>query len=207
LTDAEKAAGWKLLFDGKTTAGWVALGGAPFPEKGWKAENGTLHHAAKGGGGDIITREQFDDFELVWDWKIAPGANGGLKYNLLEPTKNVGFEYQMIDDDGYPGVKGLRRNQLTGGLYDLLDPPKERTLHPPGEWNASRIVVRGNRIEHWLNGGKTAQFELGSEALKAAIAKSKFRDQPKFGEKTKSPILFQDHGDEIWLRGIKVRSF
>jgi len=204
LTDAEQAAGWKLLFDGRTTAGWVAIGKGEFPAKGWRVSDGTLHHATKGGG-DIVTSEHFQDFELAWEWKIAPGANGGLKYNLADPVQNVGFEYQMIDDAGYPKARELAPAQLTGALYALLETSSDKKLKPAGEWNASRILVKGNHVEHWLNGGKVLEFEMGGEALKAAIAKSKFRDAPKFGEKTKSPILIQDHGDECWLRGLKIR--
>ena len=206
LTPAEKADGWRLLFDGRTTAEWVASGKEEFPAKGWVVEDGTLHHAKGGGGGDIVTREMFADFELSWEWKIATGANSGLKYNLPDAKKGIGFEYQLLDDTGHPdGQVGGRLHQ-TAGLYDVLEPPAERKLNPPGEWNRSRIVVRGNHAEHWLNGAKTVEFEMGSDALKAAIAKSKFKTVAGFGEKTKSPLLLQDHGDEIWFRSIKVRT-
>jgi hypothetical protein len=206
LTPADKAAGWRLLFDGRTTAEWIASGKEEFPAKGWVVDDGTLHHAKGGGGGDIVTREMFADFELTWDWKIAAGANSGLKYNLPDSKKGIGFEYQLLDDTGHPdGQIGGRLHQ-TAGLYDVLEPPAERKLNPPGEWNHSRIVVRGNHAEHWLNGAKTVEFEMGSDALKAAIAKSKFKAVPGFGEKTKSPLLLQDHGDEIWFRSIKVRT-
>ena len=205
LTPAEKADGWRLLFDGRTTAEWITSGKEEFPAKGWVVEDGTLHHTKGGGGGDIVTREMFGDFELTWDWKISAGANSGLKYNLPDPKKAIGFEYQLLDDAGHPdGQIGGRLHQ-TAGLYDILEPSAERKLNPPGEWNRSRIVVRGNHAEHWLNGMKTVEFEMGSDALKAAIAKSKFKTVAGFGEKANSPILLQDHGDEIWFRSIKVR--
>ncbi len=202
LSDAEKAAGWKLLFDGKTNAGWVALGKTEFPG-GWVVENGLLRRADK--GGDIVTTQAFTDFELTWEWNIAKVGNSGLKYNLPDPKKNVGFEYQLIDDLNHPdGVKGGRLHQ-TGGLYDLIEPPADKKVNPPGEWNSSRLVVNGNHVEHWLNGAKTVEFEIGSDDMKARIAKSKYAKIAKFGDKTASPILLQDHGDEISFRSIKLR--
>ena len=205
LSAAEKAAGWKLLFDGKTTAGWVAIGKSAFPEKGWTVDAGALHLSKGGGGGNIVTSEAYQDFELVWDWKIADGANSGLKYNLPDPAKDIGFEYQLLDDEHHPdGVRGGRLHQ-TAGLYDIIEPAADRKVNPPGQWNTSRIVVKGNHVEHWLNGAKTVEFDMGSDALKAAVAKSKFKNVARFGEKAKSPILLQDHGDEIWVRSVKLR--
>lgn len=203
LTDAEKAAGWKLLFDGTSTAGWLGLGGKPFPAAGWVAEDGTLKHTK--GGGDIVTAEAYENFELTWEWKIAKAGNSGVKYNLPDPKKNVGFEFQLLDDVNHPdGKKGGGLHQ-TAGLYDLIEPAVGKKLNAPGEWNSCRLVVAGTKVEHWLNGAKTVEFEIGSEALKAAIAKSKYKKVPKFGEKAKSPILLQDHGDEIAFRSVKLR--
>ena len=200
LSEPEKAEGWRLLFDGRTTGGWLGLGGKAFPEKGWTVEDGALHHAKGAGGGDIVTVEAFGDFELVWEWKIGAGGNSGVKYNLPDATKGVGFEYQMIDDGGRSGPL-----HATAGLYALLEPAADAVVKPAGEWNRSRIVVKGGHAGHWLNGGKSVEFEMGGEALKAAIAKSKFREVANFGVKTRSPILVQDHGDEVWVRGMKIR--
>ena len=126
LTSKEKADGWKLLFDGKTTNGWVAIGKTAFPDKGWTVDNGVLVHAEAGGGGDVVTTDKFENFELTFDWIIGPGANSGVKYNLPDPNKNVGFEYQLIDDEHHPdGVRGGRLHQ-TGSLYDLIEPPTGR---------------------------------------------------------------------------------
>jgi 3-keto-disaccharide hydrolase len=206
LTEGEKAEGWRLLFDGKTTKGWVAIGKTEFPAKGWTIIDGALHHEKGGGGGDIVTAEHFENFELAWEWKIGAVGNSGLKYNLVDPNKAVGFEYQMIDDENHPdGIRGGRLHQ-TAALYDLLEPAANAKAHPVGEWNQSRVVLRGNHVEQWLNGAKTVEVELGSEALKAAIAKSKFKSVPNFGVKTKSPILLQDHGDEVSVRNIKIRA-
>ena len=206
LSADEKAAGWRLLFDGKTTSAWVGLGKTEFPAKGWIVEDGTLKHVAKGGGGDIVTRDQFEDFEVSWEWRVAAGANGGFKYNLPEAKKGVGCEYQLIDDGGHPDAKLAGGKRQTASLYDVLVPAADKKLLPPGEWNSSRIVVKGNHVEHWLNGGKTLEYEFGSEALKTAIAASKFKDTPGWGIKTKSPFLFQDHGDEMNIRSIKVKT-
>src|SRR5207249_9817162 len=107
----EKSSGWKLLFDGKTTAGWVAIGKTAFPEKGWSVVDGALFHTKGGGGGDIVTTESYDNFELSWEWKIGEVGNSGLKYNLPNPAKGVGFEYQMLDDERHPdGIKGDRKS-------------------------------------------------------------------------------------------------
>ena len=206
LTDAEKADGWKLLFDGKTTAGWLALGGKPFPEKGWVVAEGTLHHAKGAGGGDIVTAEAFEDFELTWEWKIGEGGNSGLKYNLPDATKGVGFEYQLLDDTKHPDAKLHDGTRMTGSLYDVIAARADKKLNAPGEWNTSRVIVKGNHVEQWLNGAKTVEFEMGGDALKTAIAASKFKPNAAFGVKTKSPILLQDHGDEISLRSVKIRA-
>ena len=206
LTDSEKTDGWKMLFDGKSTAGWLGLGGKPFPDKGWSVVAGALHHAKGAGGGDIVTAEAFEDFELAWEWKIGPVGNSGLKYNLPDPAKGIGFEYQMIDDEKHPdGLRGGRLHQ-TASLYDLIEPVANAKAKPVGQWNESRVLLRGNHVEQWLNGAKAVEFELGSDALKAAIAKSKFKSAANFGVKTKSPILLQDHGDEVTVRDIKIRA-
>jgi hypothetical protein len=205
LSDAEKSAGWKMLFDGKSSTGWRAIGKNDFPTKGWIVRDGMLSHEARGGGGDIVTAEQFEDFELAWEWKIAPAGNSGLKYNLLAPDKGVGCEYQLLDDAKNGDAKLHEGTRRTGGLYDVLAPSGSATAKPPGEWNQSRILVRGKHVEHWLNGKKTVEFEFGSDALKAAVMQSKFKTNPEWSEKRKSPILLQDHGDAIDFRNIKIR--
>jgi hypothetical protein len=201
---AEKQNDWKPLFDGKTTNGWRGFKKSDFPKQGWVIEDGVLHHQPKAGGGDIITDGSFDEFELTFDWKIAPGANSGLKYFILEERgQAIGHEYQLIDDASHPDAKhGIKRS--TAAFYDVF-PAKDAKTKPVGEWNQSRILVRGNHVEHWLNGSKTVDYELGSPATKAAVADSKFKDIKGFGEKVKGHILLQDHGDEVWFRNIKIR--
>ena len=167
LTDAEKAAGWKLLFDGKSTDGWLALGGKPFPATGWSVEEGALHHTK--GGGNIVTAASYENFEFIWDWRIAKAGNSGVKYNLPDPKKEIGFEYQMLDDVNHPdGQRGGRLHQ-TAGLYDLIEPVADKKLNPPGEWNTSRLVVAGNHVEHWLNGAKTVEFEIGRASCRERV--------------------------------------
>jgi hypothetical protein len=207
LTDDEKAAGWKLLFDGTSLDGWQPIGKAGAPVRGWTVESGILHHGKGAGGGDIVTVEQFENFEFSFEWRIAPGANGGVKYNLPDPQKGLGCEYQLLDDEKHPDAAANGRKRHTASLYDVLEPSAEKKVNAPGEWNQARIIVRGNSVEHWLNGARVLAFEFGSDSLKAAIASSKFKSSPGWGVKTKSPLLLQDHSDEVSFRNLKVRKF
>ena len=204
LTDADRKAGWRLLFDGRSTAGWKGFGKPALPAQGWIVEDGWLKHTAKGGGGDIITTELFGDFELRWDWRVAPGANSGVKYFIDEKRgAPIGHEYQLIDDALHPdALVGPKRQ--TGSLYDAL-PPGPRELHPPGTVNTSAVIVRGNHVEHWLNGHRILSYELGSAEMIAAKAASKFKNEAHWGTKFATPILLQDHGDEIAFRNIRIR--
>jgi hypothetical protein len=204
LSAEEKAAGWRLLFDGTTTTGWRSLGKKTFPEKGWDIQDQALHHVPKGGGGDIAFDEPFEHFELLIEWKVAPGANSGIKYKVEDkPGSAFGPEYQVIDDTKHADAKNPKRT--AGALYDVYA-PKERSVKPVGEYNLTRIVVQGNRIEHWLNGVKTVDAVVGSDEWKAAIAASKFAKRPEFATTAKGHICLQDHGDEVWYRNIKIRT-
>ena len=206
LTTDESTAGWKLIFDGKTLDGWQPIGKSGAPIKGWVVKDGAIFHGKAAGGGDIVTVEHYGDFELTWEWKIGAVGNSGVKYNLPNPADNIGFEYQLIDDEKHPdGVRGGRSHQ-TAALYDLIEPAAERKVKPVGEWNQSRLLVQGAHVEHWLNGVKIVEFDMGSDDLKARIAKSKYKNVANFGVKTKSPILLQDHGDEIAFRNLKLRA-
>jgi len=207
LTAAEKKAGWRLLFDGKTLDGWRGFHKETVPA-GWAVEDGCIKKVPAQGelgqaGGDMITVDQFDNFELSIDWKLAQGGNSGIKYLVSEslPPKGrsgVSFEMQVLDDERHPDAKmGIAGNRTAGALYDLIAPSGKKVLKPVGEFNEARLVVRGNHIEHWLNGVKVVEFERGSDALKAIIAKSKFKDTKGFGETAKGHILLQDHGDPI----------
>src|SRR5262249_51106143 len=215
LTPAEKSAGWKLLFDGKTWNGWRGFRREAMPEGGWVIEEGTIKRVSNKGepssnAGDIITVGQYDNFEFQIEYRISPGGNSGIKYLIAEEMvksghAGLGFELQLIDDDRHPDAKlGKSGNRTAAALYDLIS-PKNKVLHPAGEWNQVRLIIHGNHVEHWLNGAKVVEFELGSPALKALIAESKYKNIPGFGEVKKGHIILQDHGNEVWFRNIKLR--
>lgn len=210
LSAAEKKDGWKLLFDGKTFDGWRCFRSSNVFSN-WVISDDCLHHVPKDKGGhDLITKKVYGDFELEWDWKIAPRANSGVKYFINEDKTSkdpIGFEYQMIDDEHWDkkGKSLFETIQGTGSFYDMLAPHDVQTA-PIGEFNHSRIVISGTHIEHWLNGKKVNETDLGSSTLKSAIARSKFRAVPRFGEPKTGHILLQDHGDEVWFKNIKIRT-
>ncbi len=206
LTLPEKMDGWTLLFNGHDLTGWRIYGKLTPPGAGWKVEDGILKKLAKQKGGDIITTNQFNNYELVWEWRIAAGGNNGLKYLVTEARPGApGQEYQMLDDTGHPDGK-IGPKRQTASFYDVLPPAQNKVLKPVGEWNTSRILVQGNHVEHWLNGAKVLQFELGSELVKAAVAASKFKNAPKFGDKIEGHIMLTDHQDEAWFRNLKIRA-
>jgi hypothetical protein len=209
LTDAEKKAGWILLFDGHSLDGWRAYKKPDATDSRWKVVDGALTLPAKDGRDthgerDIITKDTFEQFELSADWKVAPGSNSGIKYFVLEDRDSaIGHEYQLIDDERHPDAK-VGPHRQTAAFYDVL-PANDRPVKPAGEWNNTRILVRGQTVEHWLNGKKVLQYELNSPALNAAIEKSKFKGMERFGKRQNGHILLQDHGDPIWFRSIKIR--
>ncbi len=214
LTTAEKAAGWKLLFDGKTLTGWRGFHNQQVPE-GWGVADGCITKIKTGGtaktGGDLITLDQFENFEFSVEWKLEKGGNSGIKYLVSEnlpPTgrSGVSFEYQVLDDDNHPDAKqGIAGNRTAGSLYDLIAASKDKKLNPVGEFNHSRIVVKGNHIEHWLNGIKVVEFDRSSDDYKKRVAESKFKTTKGFGEAKQGHILLQDHSDAVWYRNLKIR--
>jgi len=211
LSAKEKAAGWQLLFDGKTMAGWRGFKLDKFPDKGWKVVDGVLVHDKESGAGDIVTKEEFENFDFKLEFRLTPRANSGIKYlvneNLVKNSKQgVAFEYQVLDDELHPDAKkGKDGNRKCGGLYDLFPPAADKVVKPMGQWNEARILVEGNKVEHWLNGKKILSYTRGSAELKKAIAESKFKDIPGYGENARGRILLQDHNDEIAFRNIKIR--
>ena len=208
LTDAEKQAGWRLLFDGKSLTGWRTYKEGGKIGAGWIVEDGLLKKQAKISGGDIMTEQPVSgsvDWELSWEWRIAKNGNNGIKYFITEARKSaVGHEYQMLDDDGHPDGK-IGPHRQTAAYYDVLPPAPDKPIKPVGEWNASRVVVKGSAVQHWLNGAKVLEYELGSAALKEAVAKSKFKKIEDFGTKVTGHILLTDHNDECWFRNVKLR--
>jgi len=224
LSSVEQRDGWRLLFDGKTLNGWRAYDPQNDPAKSWSAADGCLHNAKNdgrpgSGGGDIVTVDQFTDFDFRFDWRISRGGNSGVKYFVLERLgapgavmyvgddgrSAVGHEYQVLDDAEHPDAKNGPLRQA-GSLYSLVPPTDAKRLRPVGEFNESRILVQGKHVEHWLNGARIVQYELESPALREAIEKSKYKDVPGFGTKFRTRLLLQDHGDEVWFRNLRIRS-
>jgi hypothetical protein len=168
-------------------------------------EAGTIHKLPKVAGGDLVTLETFKDFEFAWEWKLALGGNNGVKYLVDEERPSApGHEYQMLDDERHEDARrGPKRR--TAAFYDVLSTDTGATLRPAGQWNQSRLVVLGNRVEHWLNGAMVLEYELGSDWLKSAIELSKFKGVAGFGSKLRGRLMLTDHRDECWFRNLKVR--
>lgn len=205
---AQAGAGpWTWLFDGKTTAKWRSFRGEGFPKTGWTVDAEGALFVDKSGGGDIVTVDEYGDFEMRFEWKIAPGANSGVVYRVdekIEPTWASGPEYQVIDSKNYH--EPLVPEQTAGGLYALAA-PMEFVERPIGDWNEGRIVVRDGRLEHWLNGVRVAEAEWDDPAFRAKIAASKFGAMPHFAKAAKGRIALQDHGGGVWYRRIRIREF
>ena len=217
LDPDEKAQGWRLLWDGKTTRGWRSADAAAFPAKGWSFANGELSVAPQGGGGDIMTDEEFGAFELQMEFKVSAGANSGIFYLLTSPHDAasgapLGLEYQLLDDERHPDAKlGIDGNRTIASLYDIY--PRAKLMTNVGVapkidvWQHARIVARPDgTVEHWLNGIKVLEFKRGSDDFRAHVAASKFKATPGFGEAQTGRILLQDHGDAVAFRSIKIRT-
>lgn len=205
LTDAEKADGWTLLFDGKSTDNFRGYKKTEFPKEGWVVENGILKHIGGKGGGDIVTTDQYDDFEFKVDWRAAEGANSGVIYRCTEDHNfpwETGPEMQILDDARHPDGKKPRTR--AGTLYDIV-PCAVDVSRPAGEWNHARLVANGTKIEHWLNGFKVVDIDTTSDAYKKALAESKWPGMKDYNTRKKGHIDLQDHGDTVEFRNIKVR--
>ena len=217
LSAAEKNAGWKLLFDGVSSKGWIGAYKTAFPEKGWEIKDGTIsilpsNGAESANGGDIVTMEQFSAFDLSFDFKLTPGANSGVKYfvALAEANKGsaIGLEYQVLDDSLHPDAKlGRNGDRTLASVYDMIKAQKtSRFIHQPGNWNTGRVVVYpNNHVEHYLNGIKVLEYERGSQAYRDLVAISKYKVWPAFGEAKQGHILLQDHGNAVSFRSIKIK--
>lgn len=195
----------EILFDGSNVDKWRGYKRDTFPDKGWKIEDGALKAIPNGEVVDIVTKEKYDNFVLMLEWKVAPGANSGIMYRVTEDFDapwHTGAEYQILDDAKHADGKNPKTS--AGSLYALIA-PKDKELKPVGEWNRTRIVVRGNHVEHWLNGKKVVEFELGSPETTELIAGSKFKGMPKFAKQPGGHIVLQHHHDEVWFRNIRVR--
>ncbi len=223
LTPAQKLQGWELLWDGKTSEGWRGAKLEHFPEKGWSMDQGELSVESSGGhesahGGDIVTIKKYKSFILEVDFKMAEGANSGIKY-FVDPDLNtgegsaIGCEYQILDDQQHPDAKmGISGNRTLASLYDLIeadallfgqDQSKKR-FNGIQKWNRARIEVHGSKVAHYLNGIKVIEYERGTQMWKALVAYSKYANWPAFGEAESGHILLQDHGDEVSFRNVKI---
>ena len=217
LTDREIKEGWKLLFDGKTSANWMNAKTGIFPSSGWVIENGTLTvdpgtRTGEGGGGDIVTEKKFRNFELIVDFLYSQGANSGIKYFVDTERENgtlasIGCEYQILDDRLNPDAQaGLSGNHKLACLYDLIAPQNVRD-NGSSNWNRATIIVNGKKVQHWLNGQLTVEYERSGPEWQELVAKSKFRDIKGFGEGDEGRILLQDHGTVVSFKNIKIREF
>jgi hypothetical protein len=203
LTAEEQKAGWKLLFNGKSLDGWKGFKGAPVGP-GWKAVDGTLHREAA--GGDLLTADEYGDFELSLEWKVEAGGNSGIFFRSINDGDAAwwsGPEFQILDNSVHRDGK----NPLTsaGANYAVHAPVRDVTK-PVGQWNSVRLVVRGAHVEHWMNGVKLLEYELWSPDWDARVKASKFGKIPMYGRARRGHIVLQDHGDPVWFRNVKVRA-
>ncbi len=196
---------WQVLFDGKSTAAWRGFKRNSFPDKGWAIDNGALKTIVGGDRVDLVTKDKYKDFELELEWRVAPGGNSGVMYNVAEDLKeswNTGPEMQVLDDTAHRDGKDPKTS--AGALYALIA-PTGKTLRPVGEFNKARLSVRNNHVEHWLNGKKIIEYDFGSDTMKNLIAESKFKEYPRFAQEQGGHIALQHHGEEVWFRKIRIR--
>lgn len=207
LSSKEIKQGWTLLFDGQTTNGWITPAGKPV-SAGWEIKNGCLTAIKGGKGGDIITSGEYSDFELSVDFNIEPGCNSGIKYFYTKYATggNLGMEYQILDDKLAEDNK--KENHLCGSFYDVLPVnTNKKKINAPGEWNTVRIISKGKKVEHWLNGVKILEFTRGDKTYTDAVALSKFNKAvPAFGMVEKGNILLQEHGGVVSFKNIKIKT-
>lgn len=212
LTNQELAEGWQLLFNGENLDGWTSVGKNDPPFTGWEINDGilTVRKVDDKRGGDIITLDQYSDFDLKVEFKITKGANSGIKYLFKRYTKGgwLGPEYQILDDENHPDAKlGRDGNRHQAGLYDMFPPAENKKDSPIGEWNEARIVVKGSKITHYLNGQEVLTFDRFSRAYLEAYLLSKYNESdPVFGLVDKGHILLQDHGDIVSFKNIKIKT-
>ncbi|WP_367281893.1 3-keto-disaccharide hydrolase [Tunicatimonas pelagia] len=217
LTEQERQEGWTLLFDGQSISNWRGAHKETFPEQGWKIEDGELMVLASDGaesqnGGDIVTESEYSNFEFQVDFKLTEGANSGIKYFVTEGYNSgasaIGLEYQLLDDEKHPDAKKGNNGGGTrtlASLYDLKSADASKPFKGIGEWNTARLVVQGNKVEHYLNGEKVLEYERGSEEYTDLVKNSKYEKWENFGMAESGHILLQDHGDLVYFKNIKVR--
>ena len=206
LTSAEKAEGWQLLFGGESLEGWRSFKQDELV--GWSIEDGALTNVAEGGT-DLVTDAGYQDFDLRFEWKVPENGNSGVMFRVVESDEynhpwETGPEYQLLDDQSAEMQENLKPSQFAAANYDMEAPAKS-VSKPTGEWNQARLVVDGNHVEHWLNGEKVVEYELGSEAWKEQVANSKWSEHPGYGQAPAGHIAFQGDHTKVWLRNIKIK--
>lgn len=224
LSEHETRTGWRLLWDGKSSNGWRAAKGTDFPESGWNINDGVLTIEATDGGestgpGDIVTEQQFSNFELELEFMLSEGANSGIKY-FVQPELNlgagsaIGCEYQLLDDKAHPDAQqGVSKNRTLAGLYDMIAPEnlsvagRGKQFKGIGQWNKARIVSKNGKVSHWLNNEKTVEYDRFSPMFRALVAYSKYKVWDGFGQWPQGHILLQEHGHTVHFRSIKIREF
>ncbi|EPR67590.1 hypothetical protein ADICYQ_3378 [Cyclobacterium qasimii M12-11B] len=206
-----QSAGYEVLFDGGSLEKWRSKSTPSSPIKGWKVEDGMLFMEGEGGG-DIITKDKYGDFELVFEFNLTEKANSGIKYFVdtiynekSGEMKVNGPEYQIIDDYNYEGVKEDPNGTTSTGAAYLFYPPKNKQLNPHGEWNKGKIVAKGKKVSHWLNGKKLVSYTRGSKDYLKKKTANKFKDDKNYGELKEGHILITDHGDKVFFRNIKIK--
>jgi hypothetical protein len=209
LTQEEISQGWKLLFDGKTFDNWRNFGRDSLI--GWTIDSNSMLALGQGGdhGNDIITRDEFENFELSVDWKTSVGGNSGIFFNAIEDTAvhaiyEIAPEYQIIDEVSWDG-DSLHEGQLAGACYDMYYADKNKKLMPVGEWNTSKIVVNNGHVQHWLNGDKIVEYQMWTPEWDSLKSVRKWKDYPLYGTARKGHIGLQDHGKKTWFRNIKIK--
>jgi hypothetical protein len=217
LSEAEKEEGWKLLFDGKSIDQWRSYGQQSLPAQGWVVKDGALviektpTQKPEGFWGDIITKEQFGNFELSLEFMTTDTANSGIFYLVVEqpgvPIWQNAPEFQILDNPTYEKMEGAAKmnTHRTGDNYDLQAAPADYSK-PNGEWNTARILLKDGHVEHWLNGNKTCEYQIASPEWEALIKKSKFKDYPGYGRSKTGHLGLQDHQHEVRFRNIKIRN-
>lgn len=214
LSAEQTAEGWQLLFDGETLKGWKRYNHDTIGPL-WSVENGAILCDGEGlgegsgeMGGSLITTRQFDNFDLILDYKLSPGGNSGILYHVVEDPKykydyETGPEFQLLDDGGWKGE--LRDEQKAGSNYDMFAASSSKKINPAGEWNTARIVYYNGHVEHWLNGEKVVEFEEASDDFKARFDKSKWKEYPDWNKAKSGAIALQDHGAPVYFRNIRIK--
>lgn len=214
LTKDEQDNGWVSLFDGRTLTGWHSYGKSA-PGSAWVVDNNAIHLNAASkqsyqvnGGGDLVTDNSYDNYDLKLDWKISPNGNSGIIFNINEDTTKykeswfTGMEMQVLDNDGHSDGKIPKHR--AGNLYDLIAVSKE-TVKPVGEWNAVEIVNNRGKLDFYLNGEHVVDTRLDDDAWRNLVAGSKFKDMPDFAKTMGGRIALQDHGNDVWYRNIRIK--